>query len=110
MENRIKELRIQRKMTQNGLAMQIGCSQNLISRIELGLTSPDGDVLKSVARFFNVSVDYLLYETDLPYRADVYVNPKERRMADYLARFENLPLEKQKAIELILAAFESQER
>ena len=40
MENRIKELRIQRKMTQNGLAMQIGCSQNLISRIELGLTSP----------------------------------------------------------------------
>ena len=98
MENRIKELRIQRKMTQNGLAMQIGCSQNLISRIELGLTSPDGDVLKSVARFFNVSVDYLLYETD------------QRRMADYLARFENLPLEKQKAIELILAAFESQDR
>ena len=31
-------------------------------------------------------------------------------MADYLARFENLPLEKQKAIELILAAFESQDR
>ena len=58
-----------------------------------------------MARFFNVSVDYLLYETDLPYRADVYVNPKERRMADYLARFENLPLEKQKAIELILVCF-----
>lgn len=38
MENRIKELREQKKISQVCLATYVGCSQNMISKIELGIS------------------------------------------------------------------------
>lgn len=70
-KNRIKELRTQKKLTQQGLAMAIGCSQNQISKIESGKSEPTSSLLKSLAHFFKVSVDYLLCETDFRYKVDV---------------------------------------
>lgn len=48
-KNRIKELRTQKKLTQQGLAMAIGCSQNQISKIESGKSEPTSSLLKSLA-------------------------------------------------------------
>lgn len=64
MKTRIKELRMSKKLTQLSLSVNIGCSQNTISRIELEQTVPSADILIEFAKFFNTSVDYILCLTD----------------------------------------------
>ena len=68
MQTRIKELRKERKLHQSELAAKINVSQQTVSLIDL-------------ARFFNVSIDYLLYQTD------------SRRTPDFQVEF-NAVLEK----------------
>lgn len=60
MQTRVKELREQRHISQITLAVRIGCSQNMISKIEKGESDPKGNVLVKLADFFGVSADYLL--------------------------------------------------
>lgn len=45
MKNRVKELREQKQISQVCLATHVGCSQNTISKIELGTTAPKGELL-----------------------------------------------------------------
>lgn len=53
-------------MSQRALADIIGVSQQTVGSWEVGRTSPDNEMLKKLAAFFNVSVDYLLDRTDEP--------------------------------------------
>lgn len=62
MNTRIKELRLSKGLSQLALAMKVGCSQNTISRIELGLSEPNSTILLNIAAYFNTSVDYLLHK------------------------------------------------
>ncbi len=64
--NRIKELRTQRKITQEELGNIINVQKAAVSKYELGRAVPSTDVLTKLASFFNVSVDYLLGRTDEP--------------------------------------------
>ena len=66
MENRIKQLRKARRMTQLNLQMQTGIEQALISKYETGERVPPTETLLLLAEFFGVSVDYLLCRTDNP--------------------------------------------
>lgn len=63
---RLKELREQRHISQVFLGMELGMSQNTISRYETGAREADYDTLVAFADYFNVSVDYLLGRTDNP--------------------------------------------
>ena len=65
MKNRIKELRVSKNMNQNTLAKALGYSQQTISRIESGKSIPDIKTMQSIADFFHVSMDYLLYRSDI---------------------------------------------
>ena len=67
-KTRIKELRKKKNITQLKLAMDLGTNQNTISRYETGEYEADYDMLKRLADYFNVSIDYLLRETDNPKR------------------------------------------
>ena len=64
--NRISELRKRNKVTQEELAQILGLHQTAISQWETGKTSPDMSQLVSVAKFFNVTIDYLLGVSDNP--------------------------------------------
>ena len=64
--NRIKELRTQRKITQEELGNIINVQKAAVSKYELGRAVPSTDVLTKLANYFNVSVDYLLGRTDEP--------------------------------------------
>lgn len=64
MKTRLKELRKSKNLTQIALSLNVGCSQNTISRIELERVAPDAEVLQGLANYFNVSIDYLLCRTD----------------------------------------------
>ncbi len=63
---RIKQLREQKGITQLKLAMELNMNQNTISRYENGTRQADYDVLISIADYFDVSIDYILFRTDNP--------------------------------------------
>lgn len=58
--NRIKELRIARKLSQSQLAQIIGIAQPTLSGWETGRTQIDYDNLIKLANFFETTIDYLL--------------------------------------------------
>lgn len=58
--NRLKTLRIKKKLTQQQLAGLLGLTKSVISAYENGLRYPAYDVLIKIARIFKVSTDFLL--------------------------------------------------
>lgn len=64
MNNRLKELRKSRKLTQVSLQMKTGIEQALLSKYETGERIPPTETLLRLAEFYNVSIDYILCRTD----------------------------------------------
>jgi transcriptional regulator with XRE-family HTH domain len=58
--NRIKDLRKEKDMTQNDLAMALGIRRSTVASYELARIDPSPKVLKQLTEYFNVSTDYLL--------------------------------------------------
>ena len=57
---RLKTLRLDKRMTQTSVAQRIGVSKAMISSYELEQRSPSYGVLIKLAALYNVSTDYLL--------------------------------------------------
>lgn len=57
---RIKNLRVNLKMTQTQLAKNAGLTSAAISQFEAGTRKPSFDALSKLANAFNVSTDFLL--------------------------------------------------
>ena len=57
---RLKELRIEKGLSQRNLAQLTGFSQAAIARWENGLQSPTLENIYALAIYFNVSSDYLI--------------------------------------------------
>lgn len=62
--NVFKELRLEKKITQQELSYSLGLSRSAISMYETGEREPDFKTLKLIADFFNVDTDYLLGRTE----------------------------------------------
>ena len=58
--NRLKELRIELNLSQQGLAKAIGVTQKAIDFWEKDINEPKASYIIKLAKFFNVSSDYLL--------------------------------------------------
>lgn len=67
---RINDLIIERKTTQVKLAKAIGVSEATISRYVKGTTAIPCDVLLKIARYFQVTTDFLLGATNIPYKTN----------------------------------------
>lgn len=63
---RLRTLMEKRHFTQDTLAEKAGCSRQAISQYMDGSSAPNVDKLLSIAKFFNVSTDYLLGLSDTP--------------------------------------------
>lgn len=63
---RIKELRKLKNITQKQLAQFVNLSERGIQNYELGLRSPTCEVLIALADYFDISIDYLVGRTDNP--------------------------------------------
>ena len=68
--NNLRKLREAKCLTQPELAEQFGSTQSAISNYESGTREPDISLLMKFADFFDVTIDYLVGRTDLPYRVD----------------------------------------
>lgn len=65
----LKKLRTEHHMSQQQLAEHLYVTQQSIWKYENGQAHPDLDILKRMADFFGVSIDYLVGRTDIPYPA-----------------------------------------
>jgi transcriptional regulator with XRE-family HTH domain len=61
---RLKELRLEKEIGQIALAKQLSVSKGIISLWENGLREPTLSNLIALAKFFEVSLDYLAGLTD----------------------------------------------
>lgn len=58
--HRLKELRIERKISQMDLSKATGISQSAIAKWELNKTEPTASAIITLSKFFGESADYLL--------------------------------------------------
>ena len=61
---RLKELRKEKNISQQTLALEIKHSQQVVSNWESGTVEPTASAIVAVADYFDVSADYLLGRKD----------------------------------------------
>lgn len=64
MGDKLKSLRLEKKLTQKQVADRIGLAISAVSSYESGSRYPSYEVLVQLARIFHVTTDYLLGMTD----------------------------------------------
>ena len=64
---KLYSLRTQYGYSQETLAEKLNVSRQAISKWELGTTLPETDKMIAISDFFDVSIDYLLELSDIPY-------------------------------------------
>lgn len=89
---KIKELRKKKRLTQAELGKIIGVSQTAITAWENDKTLPSREYLAKMARYFNVTSDYLLeidkYELDHKEKMDIALQAE--KLIEGLENTENL--------------------
>lgn len=68
MYQRIRDLREDHDLKQRQIAEYLNCSQQVYSNYELGQRDIPTDVLIRLANYYNVSIDYILGQTNNPKR------------------------------------------
>ena len=88
--DRIRQLRKSKRLTQEQLAAAIGVERSSIGKYEGKSKNvvPSDDVKERLARFFNVSVDYLIGLSDIPYQIEADKQSPEER--DLLGTYQQL--------------------
>jgi len=82
---RLKELREEKKMTQEDIGKIINKSQQTVDHYEKGRSSPDIENIKKLSNFFNVSTDYLLGKNNIRNFTEVTPKTSEEIIADAVA-------------------------
>ncbi len=62
----LKKIRKKKNLSQLKVAMDLSITREALSYYENGKRSPDVDMLVTLARYFNVSVDYIIFGENSP--------------------------------------------
>lgn len=84
---RLKELRERKGLSQVALADKLGVSKSAVSMYERGERNPDFETLEVIADFFNVDMNYLLGKDD---GSTYYLDPEAAEMAKEIFEDPNL--------------------
>lgn len=95
LERRIKELRLNKKLSQQELGNIIGVSKVSISGYENGTRTPNLDKLIELANYFKVSVDYLIGRDKKAYnemdnKFVGYISEEDIELINELKHYPNL--------------------
>ncbi len=85
-KDKIKELRQKKSWSQGQLALKLKANQKQISAYERGVHIPSSEMLIKMAQIFDVSVDYLVFETE----ANVNPGIKDRELFKQFEQIDNL--------------------
>ena len=61
---RIKEIRVENKLSQNEFGKMLLVSQDTVSLWETGKSLPSAEIIIAIAKQFNISADYILCLSD----------------------------------------------
>ena len=86
--NRVKSLRLEKGITQQRLSMDIHVSQQYISKVENGDSALTEDIIIRLAKYFHVSLAYLLGSSDHRFSEIIKENedPGVREWLEYYYR------------------------
>jgi transcriptional regulator with XRE-family HTH domain len=102
----LKNLRIAKGLSQQSLADKLDISQQSIYKYENHITEPNIDMLKVIADFFDVSVDYLIGYSSCAHKVE---NVQETELnADELAliqKYRSLPVSSRYAFQQLMADY-----
>ncbi|MEF2878664.1 MAG: helix-turn-helix transcriptional regulator [Blautia sp.] len=105
MEN-LKKLRQQKGLSQQKLANYLDISQQSVYKYENDISEPDISTLKKIADFFEISIDYLVGNTEIEQKYDNYVEESlNSEELDYIRSFRQLSSSKKKVIKLVISEF-----
>ncbi len=82
---RLAEIRKSKKLKQMELAERLNVSQQVISNIERGVTTPDIEQLKKIADIYNISLDQLVGREFFNDDAD----DVERKILSYIKQMDD---------------------
>lgn len=89
---KLRSLREKDGISQSRFAQEIGFSQAAISAWENNTREPGIEALIQIAKYFNISVDYLVKESDNPFtKQEKTVEPSDSK--EILKLFNGLPKE-----------------
>ena len=74
---KLKLLRLERGKTQEEVADELGISRGCLANYETGKRTPDGDMLKKLAKVLGVSVDFMITYSDV---RNVTLNEEELKV------------------------------
>lgn len=104
MQSRVKELRESRHLTQTGLALKVGSSQQTISKIEMGNNVPKLDLALNLANYFNVTLEYLFCLSDKKHKFEYHIaiDRAIEEYYDFFVEYQNLTDENKETLMLIM--------
>ena len=98
---RLKELRQERNLNQQQVAIEIGTTQRNISNWENGNSEPDIQMILKMSNFFEVTVDYFLDNND-----ETLNNENKFFLENSLiSLIKNLSIEKKRALLVLLQCY-----
>lgn len=109
MEN-LRKIREKRNINQLKIAMDIGITQESISKYETGNAFPSKDILLKLADYLNCSIDYLLDRTDNPNINKDKISTEDENIENLIFRYNRLSDENKNKLEGCLLALEQEEK
>lgn len=102
--NRVKELRMKYGLSQRDLGNAIGTAQQTISRLESQNYSPPVDLVVNLAKYFNVSIDYLLKYSEYKEKFEdrTYLDKKLEENYDLVMKYDKLGDTNKKTMKILL--------
>lgn len=96
--DKLKALRKKKKVTQKQVSTQLNISKSSISGYETNAKTPNIELLRSLACYYNISTDYLLGLSPDPQKTYIDVTDlteKQKAIIDLLLQeFKTVPLKK----------------
>jgi transcriptional regulator with XRE-family HTH domain len=91
--NNLKNLRISKGLSQQSLADKLDISQQSVYKYENEITEPNIDMLKVIADFFDVSVDYLIGYSSCAHKVEaVQETELNADELDLIQKYRSLPV------------------
>lgn len=92
LSKRLKQLRLNNKLTQTEMAKILGTSQPSYQKWEKGVRTPTPKNLEKIANFFNTSVDYLLGKTDIKNSSELTETNIEQILNNDVISYDGKPM------------------
>lgn len=105
---RLIELLEERNMTQIQLAKEIDVTNVTISRYLSGERSPRIEIVSKIAKYFSVSVDYLLGHTDVKQLISKEEFEKNLLNSEFVKKYAPLTEEQKKTLNSLIEVWEKE--